>query len=242
MPWGGADRIIEITCPVNAVCLYHPITIHPSSPGWGNHLTYKPVPGANKVESRGGFPGGSEGKASAWSLGDSGSIPESGRSPREGSGNPLQHSCLKNPMDGGAWWAAVHGVAQSCPRLSSFTWGFPLKPFPGLKQTPSYSLPCLLLHPLTPVSLTSFSVLTPLSALQSSWLLLALPHGTHSSVVRWLHLLFTFLKFSSAVYFHGLLISFKSWLMITFSIRLLWSLCLNCTCCPKSLFTAVFFL
>ena len=224
------------------MCLYHPITIHPSSPGWGNHLTYKPVPGANKVESRGGFPGGSEGKASACSVGDSGSIPESGRSPWEGNGNPLQHSCLKNPMDGGAWRAAVRGVAQSCPRLSSFTWGFPLKSFSGLVQTPSYStLPAPPpTHPC--VSLISFSVLTPVSALQSSWLLLALQHGTHSSVVRWLHLLFTFLKFSSAVYFHGLLISFKSWLTITFSVRLLWSLCLNCTCCPSHFSLLYFFL
>ena len=40
---------------------------------------------------------------------------------REGNGNPLQHSCLENPMDGGAWWAAVHGVAKSWTRLSEFT-------------------------------------------------------------------------------------------------------------------------
>ena len=42
-----------------------------------------------------------------------GLIPESGRSPGEGNGNPLQYSCLENPRDGGAWWAAVSGVAQS---------------------------------------------------------------------------------------------------------------------------------
>ena len=40
---------------------------------------------------------------------------------REGNGNPLQYSCLENPMDGGAWWAAVHGVAKSRTRLSDFT-------------------------------------------------------------------------------------------------------------------------
>ena len=57
-----------------------------------------------------GFPGGSEGKASACNAGDRGSIPESGRSPGEGNGTPLQYSCLENPMDGGAWWATVHGV------------------------------------------------------------------------------------------------------------------------------------
>ena len=46
--------------------------------------------------------GGSDGKASACNAGDPGSIPESGRSPGEGNGKPLQHSCLENPMDGGA--------------------------------------------------------------------------------------------------------------------------------------------
>ena len=60
-----------------------------------------------------GFPGGSEVKASAYNAGDLGSIPESGRSPGEGNGNPLQCSCLENPMDGGAWWVTVHGVAKS---------------------------------------------------------------------------------------------------------------------------------
>ena len=49
-----------------------------------------------------GFPSGSDGKASAHSAGDPGSIPGSGRSPGEGNGNPLQHSRLENPMDGGA--------------------------------------------------------------------------------------------------------------------------------------------
>ena len=60
-----------------------------------------------------GFPGGSEVKASAWNAGDRGSIPGSGRSPGEGNGNPLQYSCLENPMEGGAWWATVHGVSKS---------------------------------------------------------------------------------------------------------------------------------
>ena len=50
-----------------------------------------------------GFPGGSEIKVSAWNAGDPSSIPELGRSPGEGNGNPLQYSCLKNPMEGGAW-------------------------------------------------------------------------------------------------------------------------------------------
>ena len=58
------------------------------------------------------FPGGSDGKASAYNAGDLGSVPGSGRSPGEGNGNPLQYSCLENPMDGGAWKAAVRGVAE----------------------------------------------------------------------------------------------------------------------------------
>ena len=58
---------------------------------------------------------------SACNVGDLGSIPGSGRSPGEGNGNPLQYSCLENPMDGRAWWATVHGVAKSRTRLSDFT-------------------------------------------------------------------------------------------------------------------------
>ena len=68
-----------------------------------------------------GFPGGAEVKASACNAGDLGLIPGSGRSPGEGNGNPLQYSCLENPMDGGAWWATVHRVAKSQTRLSDFT-------------------------------------------------------------------------------------------------------------------------
>ena len=68
-----------------------------------------------------GFPGGSEVKASASNAGDLGSIPGSGRSPGEGNGTPLQDSCLENPMDRGAWWATVHGVAKSWTRLSNLT-------------------------------------------------------------------------------------------------------------------------
>ena len=67
------------------------------------------------------IPGGSDGKVSAYNAGDPGSIPGSGRSPGERNGNPLQYSCLENPMDGGAWLATVHGVAKSQTRLSDFT-------------------------------------------------------------------------------------------------------------------------
>ena len=58
---------------------------------------------------------------SCYNAGDPGSIPGSGRSPGEGNGNPLQYSCLENPMDGGAWQATVHGVAKSRTQLSDFT-------------------------------------------------------------------------------------------------------------------------
>ena len=51
--------------------------------------------------------------ANAGDIRDAGSIPQSERSLREGNGNPLQYSCLENPMDRGAWWATVHGVAKS---------------------------------------------------------------------------------------------------------------------------------
>ena len=59
-----------------------------------------------------GFPGGSDGKEFACNTGDLGSIPELGRSPGEGNGNPLQYSCLENPMDGGAWQNSVPGVTN----------------------------------------------------------------------------------------------------------------------------------
>ena len=71
-----------------------------------------------------GFPGGSEGKASACNAGDPGLIPGSGRSPGEGKGYPLQYSGLENPMDGGAWRATVHEVAKSQTQLSNFTFLF----------------------------------------------------------------------------------------------------------------------
>ena len=58
------------------------------------------------------LPFSSEGRASACNAGDSGSIPGSGRSSGEGTGNPLQYSCLENPMDRGAWRATVCGAAK----------------------------------------------------------------------------------------------------------------------------------
>ena len=63
------------------------------------------------------FPGDSDSKESTYNVGDLGSIAGLGRFPGEGHGNPLQYSCLKNPMDRGAWWAKVHGVAKSQTQL-----------------------------------------------------------------------------------------------------------------------------
>ena len=109
-----------------------------------NKVSHKPHPNTdtlnqfcatgflNSSEQYWGFPGGSEVKASACNAGDLGSIPGSGRSPGEGNGNPLQYSCLENPMDGGSWWATVHGVAKSQTRLSDFTSRHFKKPERGL--------------------------------------------------------------------------------------------------------------
>ena len=59
------------------------------------------------------FPGGSDSKESVCNVGDLGSVPGLGRSPGEGHANQLQYSCLQNSMGKGAWWAPVHGIAES---------------------------------------------------------------------------------------------------------------------------------
>ena len=77
-----------------------------------------------------GIPGGTSGKepacqfANAGDVRDASSIPRLGRSPGEGNGTPLQYSCLENPVDRGAWKAAVDGVAEGRTRLSDFTFTF----------------------------------------------------------------------------------------------------------------------
>ena len=65
-------------------------------------------------------------KASACNAEDPGMVPGSGRSPGEENGNPLQYSCLENSMNGGAWWATVHGVAKSLTRVSDFSLSQPV--------------------------------------------------------------------------------------------------------------------
>ena len=82
---------------------------------------YRPPQKMYIVSFSKGFPGGSDGKASACNVGDPGSIPGSRRSPGEGNGNPLQYSCLENSMDGGDWYATVHGVTKNRTRQGDFT-------------------------------------------------------------------------------------------------------------------------
>jgi len=77
--------------------------------GWqrvGTQLSIQHVPIFTSLYRPWDFPGGSDGKASAYNVGDQGSVPGLKRFPGEGNGNPLQYSCLENPMDGGAWWTA----------------------------------------------------------------------------------------------------------------------------------------
>ena len=89
----------------------HPAEIRPTSKSGIPELE------ASKVRSS--FPGSSDDKASAYNAGNLGSIPESGRSPGLGNGNPLQYSCLENSMDRGACWAIVHEAAKSWACLST---------------------------------------------------------------------------------------------------------------------------
>ena len=74
-----------------------------------------------EVREHGGLPRWLSGKEFAFQVGDTGSIPQSGRSPGEGNGYHLQYSCLRNTTDRGTWRATVHGVAKSWAQLSDFT-------------------------------------------------------------------------------------------------------------------------
>ena len=84
------------------------------------YLSISPVPQLFYSVVLQDFPGGADGKASVYNVGDPGLINGSGRSSGEGNGNLLQYSCLENPMDGGAWLATVHGVTKSWTQLNDF--------------------------------------------------------------------------------------------------------------------------
>ena len=88
-----------------------------------------------------GFPGGSEVKNPPINSGDMRLIPGSGRSPGEGNGNPLQYSCLGNPMDRGAWKATVHRVTHSRTTTESKNWDWS-SVYTTLKGCVTYLLPC----------------------------------------------------------------------------------------------------
>ena len=90
---------------------------------WGNPMSS----GTDFLSKRIDFPGGSDGKAFVYNVGDPGSIPGLGRSPGEGNGNPLQYYCLENPMDRGDWQATIYGVVKSQTRLSDFTFTFTIQ-------------------------------------------------------------------------------------------------------------------
>ena len=97
-----------------------------------------------------GSPGGSDGKESACNAGDTDLIPGLGRFPGEGNDNPLQYSCLENPMDRGAKWATVHEVSKSQTQLSNFHQGVKqlMGNSPWYRISHTADLPGLVLNPL----------------------------------------------------------------------------------------------
>ena len=109
----GKERSIEIMVLIDILTLIYRPGIVLSTLDVLNHLLI--------ITLRYGFPGGAVLKNLPVNRGDTGSIPGSGRSPGKGNGNPLQYSCLGNPMDKGAWQATVHGVAKSQAQLSDST-------------------------------------------------------------------------------------------------------------------------
>ena len=90
---------------------------------WGAQYNHKGPPAHSAAVSPLGCPGGLGSKESACNAGDPGSIPGLGKSPGEGNGNPLQYSCLENPMDRRAWQATAHGVAKSQAQMRDWNPG-----------------------------------------------------------------------------------------------------------------------
>ena len=100
----GCGQVPCLSIPCDEVCPPHLLSLllslsHLSCQGVGYNIVSKPFQ----------LPGGSDGKESSCNAGDLGLIPELGRSLGEVNDNPLQYSCLENPMDREAWWTTVHG-------------------------------------------------------------------------------------------------------------------------------------
>ena len=98
-------------------------------------LSFEGTRAISQDRNRCSFPSESDGKESAFSAGDVGSIPGSGRSPGRGTGHLLQYSCLENPMDRGAWQATVHVVTKSWTRLRDQHLHFSFKAITTCRQT-----------------------------------------------------------------------------------------------------------
>jgi len=97
---------------------FYTYLFHISNGFWRKHFR------ATFIDFFFGFPGGSDSKESACSVGDPDSVPGLGRSSGEGNGNPLQYSCLEKSVDKGAWQATVHGVSKSWTRPRDYTFTF----------------------------------------------------------------------------------------------------------------------
>ena len=112
------------SCPVfpfsHHSAIWEPQTVLAKKKGLGSHLRVEEV---RLQDLRSSLLMGwwLSGKESICQVGDAGLIPGLGRSPGEGNGNPFQYSCLGNPLDRGAWWVEVHGVAKSWTELSMYT-------------------------------------------------------------------------------------------------------------------------
>ena len=121
--------VFSPNCEINTIFVFSSNYIYPSSTSgkklililkWINKKTSHLISNSlNQIRGASvDFAGGSDGKESAYSAGDTGSVPGLGRSPGEGNGNPLQCSCQGNPTDRGAWWVTICGVAKSRTWLS----------------------------------------------------------------------------------------------------------------------------
>ena len=122
-PRGALDQLT--LCPDAPLQCGPPPLMVPKWPHYGQAFR-------NQVSGRVGFPGGSVVKSLPANTVDSGLIPGSGRLPGEANGNPLQYSCLENPMDRGALWAIIHG---GCKRVGH-DWSTKQQPEAGLCLSP----------------------------------------------------------------------------------------------------------